>query len=87
MSTNLLIHKLPFVGWLCEIIQEQRSSLYFHVTALLALQEAAEAYVIGLFKDANLCAVYAKRVMIMPKDIQLAWWIQGDMVKYFKIQT
>ena len=37
-----------------------------------ALQDAAEAYLIGLFEDTNLCAIHAKRVMIMPKDIQLA---------------
>ncbi len=43
-----------------------------------ALQEASEAYLIGLFEDTNLCAIHAKRVTIMPKDIQLARRIRGD---------
>ena len=44
----------------------------------MALQEAAEAYLVGLFKDTNLCAIHAKRVTIMPKDIQLARRIRGE---------
>lgn len=40
--------------------------------ALLALQEATEAYLVNLFHDANLCAIHAKRVTIQQKDIQLA---------------
>ena len=47
-------------------------------TAILALQEAAEAYLIGLFEDTNLCAIHAKRVTIMPKDLQLARRIRGE---------
>ena len=47
-------------------------TLRFQSTAVLALQEASKAYLISLFKDANLCAIHAKRVTIMPKDIQLA---------------
>ena len=43
-----------------------------------ALQEAAEAYLVGLFEDTNLCAIHAKRVTIMPKDIQLARKIRGE---------
>ena len=46
--------------------------------AILALQEAAEAYLVGLFEDTNLCAIHAKRVTIMPKDIQLARRIRGE---------
>lgn len=45
--------------------------------ALLALQEASEAYLVGLFEDANLCAIHAKRVTIMIRDIQLARRIRG----------
>ena len=48
-------------------------------TTVLALQEAAEAYLVRLFKDTNLCAIHAKRVMIMPKDMRLALRIQGDV--------
>jgi histone H3 len=47
-------------------------------TALLALQEAAEAYMVGLFNDTNACAIHAKRVTIMPKDMQLAQRIRGE---------
>jgi histone H3 len=47
-------------------------------TALLALQEAAEAYLVGLFNDTNECALHAKRVTIMPKDMQLARLIRGE---------
>jgi len=46
-------------------------------TAILALQEAAEAHLVGLFEDANLCAIHGKRVTIMPKDLQLARRIRG----------
>ena len=44
----------------------------------LYLQEASEAYLVGLFEDTNLCAIHAKRVTIMPKDIQLARRIRGE---------
>ena len=45
---------------------------------LFILQEASEAYLVGLFEDTNLCAIHAKRVTIMPKDIQLARRIRGE---------
>jgi len=48
----------------------------FQSTAMLALQEAAEAYLVGIFKDTNLCAIHAKCVTITPKDMQLARCIQ-----------
>ena len=47
-------------------------------SAMMAIQEAAEAYLIGLFEDSNLCAIHAKRVTIMPKDMQLARRIRGE---------
>jgi histone H3 len=52
--------------------------LRFQSHAVLALQEAAEAYIVGLFEDTNLCAIHAKRVTIMPKDVQLATRIRGE---------
>ncbi|KAB5547543.1 hypothetical protein DKX38_010949 [Salix brachista] len=56
----------------------QLTDLRFQSHAVLALQEAAEAYLVGLFEDTNLCAIHAKRVTIMPKDIQLARRIRGE---------
>ena len=61
-----------------EIAQDMMTDLRFQSTALLALQEAAESYLIGLFEDTLLCAVHAKRVTIMPKDIQLARRLRGE---------
>merc|ERR1711973_521727 len=52
--------------------------LPFQRAAIGALQEASEAYLVGLFEDTNLCAIHAKRVTIMPKDIQLARRIRGE---------
>ena len=54
------------------------TDLRFQSTAILALQEASEAYLVGLFEDTNLCAIHAKRVTIMPKDMQLARRIRGE---------
>ena len=71
-STDLLIRKLPFQRLVREIAQDFKNDLRFQGSAVLALQEAAEAYLVGLFEDTNLCAIHAKRVTIMPKDIQLA---------------
>ena len=71
-STELLIRKLPFNRLVREIAQDFKTDLRFQAQAILALQEAAEAYLVGLFEDTNLCGIHAKRVTIMPKDIQLA---------------
>lgn len=77
-QTDLLIRKLPFQRLVREISQEFKSDLRFQAQAVLALQEAAEAYLVGLFEDTNLCAIHAKRVTIMPKDMQLARRIRGE---------
>jgi histone H3 len=77
-STDLLIRKLPFQRLVREIATEYKSDLRFQSQAVLALQEASEAYLVGLFEDTNLCAIHAKRVTIMPKDIQLARRIRGE---------
>lgn len=77
-STDLLIRKMPFQRLVREIAQGVKNDLRFQSTALLALQEAAEAYLVGLFEDTNLCALHAKRVTIMPKDLQLARRIRGE---------
>ena len=50
----------------------------FQSTAITALQEAAENFIVGLFEDVNLLAVHAKRVTVMPQDVRLALRIGGD---------
>nr|XP_035162664.1 histone H3.3A-like [Callithrix jacchus] len=77
-STELLIHKLPFQRLVREIAQDFKTDLHFQSAAISALQEASEAYLVGLFEDTNLCAIHAKRVTIMPKDIRLAHCIRGE---------
>ncbi|GAV09307.1 hypothetical protein RvY_18872 [Ramazzottius varieornatus] len=81
-STELLIRKLPFQRLVREITQDanglSRQDIRFQPSALQALQEATEAYLVGLFEDTNLCCLHAKRVTIMPKDIQLARRIRGE---------
>lgn len=77
-STDLLIRKLPFQRLIREIAQDFKNDLRFQGTAIMALQEAAEAYLVGLFEDANLCAIHAKRMTIKPTDIQIARRIRGE---------
>ena len=84
-STELLIRKLPFQRLVREIASDSEviksplcGKVRFQSAAIMALQEAAEAYLVGLFEDSNLCAIHAKRVTIMPKDIQLARRIHGE---------
>ena len=77
-STALLIRKLPFQRLVREIAHDFKTDLRFQSAAILCLQEAAEAYLVGLFEDTNLCAIHARRVTIMPRDIQLARQIRGE---------
>ena len=77
-STELLIRKMPFQRLVREIASDYKSDLRFQQSSILALQEATEAYMVGLFEDTNLCAIHAKRVTIMPKDMQLARRIRGE---------
>lgn len=77
-STGMLIRRLPFQRLVREIAQAFKDDVRFQSTAILALQEASEAYLVGLFEDCNLCAIHANRVTIQPKDLQLARRIRGD---------
>ena len=77
-STELLIKKLPFQRVVREIAQDFNSNLRFQSSAISALQEATESYIVALFEDTNLCAIHAKRVTIMPKDMKLAKRIRGE---------
>ena len=77
MSTELLIRKLPFLHLVREILQQHRFDLCLTPATVLALQEAAESFLVQSFEDTNLCAIHAKHVTIMPKDMKLAMRIWG----------
>ncbi|CAK6969155.1 uncharacterized protein LOC128365243 [Scomber scombrus] len=77
-STELLLRKGPFARLVREVCQSiTDETRRWQVYALMALQEASEAFLVRLFADANLCAIHAKRVTIFPRDIQLARRIRG----------
>ena len=76
-GSELLIRKMPFQRLVREIARDVKTDLRFQSTAILALQEASEAYLIGLFEDTNLCAIHAQRVTIQTKDMQLALRLRG----------
>lgn len=78
-STELLIRKLPFQRLVKEIAQSMHPGLRFQASAVSALHEASESYLVGLFQDTNLCAIHAKRVTVTPKDMQLARRIRGEL--------
>ena len=75
---ELLIRKLPFRQLVREIMHDYRADFRIASAVVGALQDAAEAYLVGLFENTNLCAIHAKRVTIMPKDIELAQRIHGE---------
>ena len=87
-STECLIKRYPFQKLIREISQEYRVcpdgpgtpsvQVHFQSTAIAALQEAAENFIVGLFEDVTLLAVHAKRVTVIPRDIRLALQIKGD---------
>ena len=82
-STELLIHKDPFLHLICEIAQNiGKYDLHFQVLVVMALQEAAGCYFTGLLEDAHLCLILAKHVTIMPNDIQLAHCIHRKHLHY-----
>lgn len=77
-STDLLLPKIPFQRLVREIAMDFQPGLRFQSSAILAMQEASEAYLVGVFEDTNLCAIHAKRVTIMQKDMRLALRIRGE---------
>eukprot|EP00798_Chlamydomonas_sp_ICE-L_P017278 gene17278-biopygen26193 len=77
-NKDLLIRKLPFQRLVREIAQEIRADIRFESSAMLALQEITEAYLVDLFEDANLAAMHAKCFTVMPRDIRLARRIRGE---------
>ena len=74
----LLIRMLPFSHLVWELLQEENTNLRMTAGAVWFLQEATEAYAVNLLEDTNLCAIHAKRVTIMPKDMQLARRLHGE---------
>ena len=92
-ATELLIRRAPFQRLVRQIMHNdeevgnrlrgsgvQQGELRIQGEALQALQEAAEAYLVGVFEDTHLCATHAKRVTIMPRDMQLAMRLTGRHV-------
>ena len=77
-ATKELLPRAPFQRLVRNISGSIDSGLRFQAHALKALQEASEAYLVGIFEDANLCAIHANRVTIMKKDLDLARRIRGD---------
>jgi histone H3 len=79
-TTDLLIRKAPFQRLVRKITQTmfKNKDLRFQSLAVLALHEASEAYMVGMFEDTNLCALHAKRVTIMPRDMLLARRLRGE---------
>jgi histone H3 len=77
-STTTLIPKASFQRFVREIATDYKSDIRFQSTAVLALQEAAESYLVGLNEDCNLCAIHAKRVTIFPRDMHLARRVRGE---------
>ena len=77
-STDLLIRKLPFQRLVREIAQDFKNDLRFQGSAIMALQEASEAYLVNIFEDTNLIAHHAKRITITPSDLRLALRIRGE---------
>ena len=65
-GANLLIQRVPFQRLVKQIVQKWQECLKLQSSAVLALQEAGEAFLVGLMEQANLCAIHAKRVTIMP---------------------
>ncbi len=78
-TTDLLIRKLPFQRLVREIAEQYKAGVRFQSSAVLALQESAEAFLVCLFEDTNLCAIHAHRVTIMPRDLTLALRIRGKI--------
>lgn len=78
-NTDLLIPKLPFSRVIREVAQALGGTrdLRFQTAAIMALQEASEAFLVTLFEDCVLCAIHARRVTVMPKDMDLARRIRG----------
>ena len=86
-TTDLLIRKAPFARLVREICLDTTvcswgAEIQWQSNAIMALQEASEAYLVKLFEDSNLAAIHAHRVTIQPKDIHLVQCITEETDKY-----
>lgn len=79
-SCELLIRKRSFQRLVRDITRDMKADMRFQSSAMIALQEASEAFLVSLFEDTNMCAIHAGRVTIMTKDMQLARRIRGDLL-------
>ena len=77
-SVATLLPRAPFQRLVRSIVSDMDHDLRFQSQALAALQEASEAYIVGLFEDTNLCAIHAQRKTVMKKDMDLARRMRGD---------
>lgn len=78
-STEFLIRKLPLQRLVREIAADFMNDVRFSKSSLMAIQEVAEEYMVGLLEDANLAAIHANRVTIQPKDLQLVRSLRGEL--------
>ena len=85
-TVHTLIPRLPFSRLVREILQRERTSV-FHIqaTALEALQEATESFLVRFLEDSNLCAIHAKRVTVQPKDMHLVCRLKYEFERYTNI--
>ena len=77
-TTDLLMRKAPFQRLVRELATGHKDGLRWQASAVLALQEATESYVVGVLADSNLAALHAKRVTVMARDLQLARRLRGE---------
>lgn len=77
-STELLCPKLPFQRLVREVAQDFNTNLRFQSHAIMALQSAGEAYLVGVLEDTQLASIHAKRVTITVRDVQLARRLRGE---------
>ena len=77
-GTELLLRKLPFQRLVREVARVQKDDVRFQASAVLAMQEATESYIVNLFADTCLCAIHGGRVTIQPRDLQLARRLRGE---------
>jgi histone H3 len=77
-TTDMLIQRAPFRRLVREIVTTFKDTIRMSSSALEAIQEATESYIVSVLGDANLCTIHAKRVTLFPKDLQLAMRLRGE---------